>query len=126
MKEGEAAAEDFVLETPPDLVVEVELTNADEEKPVRYGQLGVVELWLFKANRKGEVLNGKFFSLHESQPAQVIYASRVLPGVEPGNVAEAIKGVRMALTLDERTEAIERVIGKHGAMRVQDEAGTYE
>ena len=42
---GEDAAEAFVLETPPELVVEIEETAADEVKIERYTELGVTELW---------------------------------------------------------------------------------
>ena len=45
LMEGEAAADAFLESTAPDLVVEVELTNADAGKAERYGQMGVGELW---------------------------------------------------------------------------------
>ena len=38
--EGAAAAEDFVIHTPPDVVVEVEITHADEGRIGRYADLG--------------------------------------------------------------------------------------
>jgi len=44
-RNGEDAAEAFVLETPPELVVEIEETAADEVKMERYTELGVTELW---------------------------------------------------------------------------------
>ena len=43
--EGEAAATAFVEQSAPDLVVEVEITSADEGKVERYGEMGVRELW---------------------------------------------------------------------------------
>ena len=42
--EGDATAMAYVERTPPDLVVEIELTNADEGKAQRYGELGVREM----------------------------------------------------------------------------------
>ena len=44
-RNGEDAAEAFVLETPPELVVEIEETAADDVKMERYTELGVTELW---------------------------------------------------------------------------------
>ena len=49
---GEAAAEAFLLDVAPDLVVEAEITSADEGKGERYGQMGVRELWRLHG-RKG-------------------------------------------------------------------------
>ena len=42
---GEAAADDSVERTPLDLVVEAEITNADEGRIGRYVEMGVRELW---------------------------------------------------------------------------------
>ena len=52
LMEGEAAADAFLESTAPDLVVEVELTNADAGKVERYGQMGVREIWRLHG-RKG-------------------------------------------------------------------------
>ena len=46
--EGLLAARDrvaFEAGTPPDLVVEVEVTHFDEDKPRHYADLGVTEMW---------------------------------------------------------------------------------
>ena len=43
--DGKAAVEAFVERVAPDLVVEVEITHADEGKAERYGEMGVRELW---------------------------------------------------------------------------------
>ena len=53
LAEGRAAADAFFAETPPDLVVEVEITSAARGKIARYADLGVRELWLFRP-RDGE------------------------------------------------------------------------
>ena len=45
---GKEAADAFFDENAPDLVVEVEITNADESKIERYADLGVRELWLLR------------------------------------------------------------------------------
>ena len=45
---GKQAADAFFYENAPDLVVEVEITSADESKIERYADLGVRELWLLQ------------------------------------------------------------------------------
>ena len=45
---GKEAADAFFDENAPDLVVEVEITNADEGKIERYADMGVRELWLLQ------------------------------------------------------------------------------
>ena len=52
LREGEAAADAFLEHTAPDLVVEVEITNADQGKAERYAEMGVRELWRLHG-RKG-------------------------------------------------------------------------
>ena len=125
LKRGEADAEAYLLETAPDLVVEVELTHAEAGKAERYGQLGVCEIWLLKANRKREIVGAEFLVLHPSNAPEATPASHVLPGIRPEEVVAAIKGVRLALTREARSTAVERVIGKRGVARVQEEAAAY-
>ena len=52
LAEGDEAADAFFERTPPDLVYEVELMDADEGKIERYAELGVRELWILHG-RKG-------------------------------------------------------------------------
>jgi len=125
LKKGQAAADEFILETAPDLVVEVELTHAETGKPERYGQLGVSEIWLLKANRKREIVGAEFLALHPVSAAQPIEASRVLPGITPAQIVKAIEGVRFAATQDERSAAVERVIGTRRALRIQEQPAAY-
>ena len=42
---GETELESFELRTPPDLVIEVERSRGDEDKPDFYRRLGVPEMW---------------------------------------------------------------------------------
>ena len=60
-REGQAAVEAFVERTAPDLVVEVEITSADEGKAERYGDMDVRELWRLHG-RKGRRSCGRSFS----------------------------------------------------------------
>ncbi len=126
LKISEAAADEFILETPPDLVVEVELTPVEAGKPDRYGQLGVSELWLLTPNRKRRIIGAKFLALQPSEPPQSIHVSRVLPGILPEQLVQAIEGVRFAPTRDERAEAVAQALGKRGALRIQEQAAAYQ
>ena len=60
LMEGEAAADAFLESTAPDLVVEVELTNADAGKAERYGQMGVGELWRLHGRKGSRELRADF------------------------------------------------------------------
>ena len=44
-EDPDGACDQFVMENPPDLVVEVEATHADEHKLAAYQRLGVAEVW---------------------------------------------------------------------------------
>ena len=63
LREGYEAAESFIVQTAPDLVVEVEITNVDEGKIARYADLGVRELWRLRGSRKAAVLGVDFLAL---------------------------------------------------------------
>ena len=52
-EEGSEAVARFELATPPDLVVEAEVTHLDHDKPARYARLGAPEMWQIRA-RTGE------------------------------------------------------------------------
>ena len=108
--EGKAAADSFVERTPFDLVVEVEITNADEGKIARYGDIGVRELWRLHGRKGTHDLRADFFALHPGRPPRRLAASAVLVGLTPGDVCEAADSVRLCLTRDERTEAVARIV----------------
>ena len=108
--EGEAAADSFVERTPFDLVVEVEITNADEGKIARYGDIGVRELWQLHGRKGTHDLRADFFALHPGRPPRRLAASVVLTGLTPGDVCEAADSLRLCLTRDERTEAVARIV----------------
>ncbi len=76
-----AARADFAAITPPDLVVEVEITNLDKDKPARYARLGVQELW--QVNRKQDQTKIEVTILELQKPggAMTVRQSRVLPGL---------------------------------------------
>ena len=113
--EGEAAADAFFERTPPDLVVEVEITNADAGKSERYRDIGVRELWRLHGRKGTRDLGVEFLALDPGTPPRGLAASRVLGGLTAGDVREAVDGVRITLTPDERKEAIARVVRRRRA-----------
>ena len=122
--EGPTQADAFLERTAPDLVVEVELTNVDEGKIRRYGDIGVRELWRIHASRGSEELDADFLALEPGRPPHSLITSEVIEGLQPVDVCEAVEGVRRGLTRDERTEAVASIVRRRklNIFRVRDEA----
>ena len=125
LREGESAADLFLEHTAPDLVVEVELTNADAGKAERYGQMGVRELWRLRARRGSQKIAADFLALQGEDAPRQLAASRVLEGLSPAEVCEAVEGVRFGRTRAERTEAVARIVRRRGAVHVREEESPY-
>ena len=125
--EGDAAALAFVERTAPDLVVEVEITNADEGKAERYGEMGVRELWRLHGRKGARELRAEFLALHSGNAPRRLDASMVLEGLTPGDVCEAVEEVGAGRTPDERTEAVARIVRRRrqASVRVREEAAPY-
>ncbi len=109
-EEGEAAADAFLVEVAPDLVVEAEITSADEGKAERCGQMGVRELWRLRARRGEREVRADFLALRPDTPPRSLAVSAVLEGLTPADVCEAVEGVRGARTRAARTEAVARIV----------------
>ncbi len=110
LKENYAAAEPFIEHTSPDLVVEVEITSADEAKVERYAELGVRELWRLRGRRDSREVEIDFLALTPDRPPRVLDASEVLDGLTPADVCEAVEPVRRSRNRTERTEAVARIV----------------
>ena len=125
--EGEAALDAYVERIAPDLVVEVEITHADEGKAERYGQMEVRELWRLHGNRKSWELRAEFLALRPGSAPRRLGASEVLAGLTPEDVCEAVEGVGVSETYDERTEAVARIVRRRqrAGVRVREEAAAY-
>ena len=121
--EGPAAAEAYVEHNAPDLVVEVEITHADEGKIGRYADLGVRELWRLHGRKGSNELRADFLALASGEAPRVLAASEVLPGLTPGDVCEAVEGVRLGLTTTERMDAVTRIVRRRqrASVRVREE-----
>lgn len=127
LAEGREAADAFFEKTAPDLVVEVELTNADRHKIDRYAGLGVRELWLLRHRSGDELPETDFLALRPGTRPRPLATSNVLGGLTPADVREAVAGMRLALTRDERTEAVARIVRRRrrAGVRVREEAAPY-
>ena len=125
--EGKAPADAFVERTAPDLVVEVEITNADEGKAERYAQIGVRELWRLHGSKESWELRAEFLALCPGEVPRRLDVSEVLEGLTPDDVCEAVEGVRVSLTLRERADAVARVVRRRqqASVRVREEEAEY-
>ena len=125
--EGDAAAVAFVEGTAPDLVVEVEITHADEGKAERYGQMGVRELWRLHARKGTRELRAELLALGPGSTLRRLGASEVLEGLTPDDVCEAVEAVGASQTRDEQTKAVARIVRRRrqASVRVREEAAAY-
>ena len=125
--EGQAAVDAFVGRTAPDLVVEAEISHFDEGKIERYGDLGVRELWRLHGRKGTDELRVDFLALRAGSAPLELDASRVLEGLTPEDVCEAVERVRFSQTLAERAEAVSRIVlrRQRAIVRVREEAETY-
>ena len=80
-EKGRQAVLDFEAKTPPDLVVEVEVTYFDEDKPRRYAELGVSEMWRVSGTQKSNRFEVEILALQEVGGPKVVEESLVLTGL---------------------------------------------
>ena len=124
---GREAADAFFEKTAPDLVVEVELTNADRDKIDRYASLGVRELWLLRHRGGDELPEAEFLALRPGASPRPLAASNVLGGLVPTDVREALTGLRLSVTRAEQAETVTAVVRRRqrASVRVQEETAPY-
>ena len=127
LAKGREAADAFFEKTAPDLVVEVEITNADRGKIERYGSLGVRELWLLRHRDGEDVPDTDFLALRPRTRPRPLAASNVLGGLTPADIREAVAGLRLSVTQAERTEAVAGIVRRRqrSSVRVRDESAPY-
>ena len=127
LHEGEAAADKFLDQVPPDLVVEVEITSADEGKAERYADVGVREMWRLRGRKGSREFETEFLALNPGEPPRPVDASAVLEGLEPADVREAMDEARLGATKSERIEAVARVVHRRRQRiaRVCEEVASY-
>ena len=125
--EGEAAADAFLERTAPDLVVEVEITSADEGKIERYRDIGVRELWRLRGRKGTRDLHVDFLALRPGMPPRPMPASVLLGGLVENDVREAVEDVRFGVTLQERIDAVARIVRRRqrASVRVRESDAPY-
>ena len=125
--DGDAALDAFVERIAPDLVVEVEITHADEGKAERYGQMGVRELWRLHGRKGTRELRADFLALGPGSTPRRLGASEVLEGLTPDDVCEAVEAVGASQTSDERAKAVARIVRRRrqASVRVREVAAAY-
>ena len=126
--EGEEAADAFLERNAPDLVVEVEITHVDEGKIERYAAFGVRELWRLHGRKGTREIEVELLALAAGRPPRRLAASRVLFGLTPADVCEAVEKVRTGSNRDERTDAVARIVRRRqrASVRVREtEAPPY-
>ena len=125
--EGERRPDAFFERTAPDLVVEVEITSADEGRVERYGEMGVRELWRLRGRKGTRELRADFLALGPGSVSRLLDASEVLEGLTPADVCEAVEGARFSLTYNEQMEAVTRVVRRRqrASVRVREEETPY-
>ena len=126
LREGEESAAAYIVRNAPDLVVEVEITNVDEGKIARYADLGVRELWRLRGNRKSADLGVDFLVLGKGAAPRRLDASEVLHGLTAADVREAVQSARLSVTLNERVEAVARIVRRRQrqSIRVREEGAS--
>ena len=125
--ESEKAADAFVEENGPDLVVEVEITHADEGKIARYADLGVREFWRLRGKHGEKTLRADFLAPDRGAAPHRLEASEVLPGLTPSDVRQAVEGVRRSPSLRKRMEAVARIVRRRRqqSIRLREERAPY-
>ena len=126
-REGVPEADDYVLRVAPDLVIEAEITSFDEGKIARYGDLGVRELWRLHGRKGSDELRVDFLALRAGKALRGLAASRVLEGLTPVDVCEAVERVRLGETVQERMDAVSAIVRRRQRLsaRVREEAASY-
>ena len=127
LAESEEAAEVFLEENGPDLIVEVEITHADKGKIARYADLGVREFWRLRGKRGEKTLRADFLALGRGAPPRPLEASEVLPGLTPSDVCRAVEGVRRSPSPRKRMETVARIVRRRQqrSIRLREELAPY-
>ncbi len=81
----------FAEATPPDLVVEIDDTHADPDKPAKYARLGIPEMWRGVIDRNGRISSVDILDLQVSSGPTSVPASRVLPGLTASSLPEVCR-----------------------------------
>ncbi len=109
-RKGSEALAAFYRRTPPDLVIEVERSRGDADKPAFYRRLGAAEMW--RLDISGNIREAVMLDLQAPDGPEVLHASGVLAPATPAFVLDALE-----LAVDNRLSELEAAI----ADRISDE-----
>jgi Uma2 family endonuclease len=81
---------DLAVDPPPDLVVEVDITNVDIDKNLLYASMGIPELWRFDGEvwRIFELRDGAYGELHRSSTFPLVAKEDLYRFLEQAQVDE--------------------------------------
>jgi len=103
--QGPAERESFELNNPPDLVVEVERSPGDRDKPTFYRRLGIPEMW--RIDISGNTREALMLDLQAPHGPAELVSSRVLSGAGPNFVLEALE-----LAISDRIDELDALIAE--------------
>ncbi len=115
-KRGESEAEQFVLDNPPDIVVEVGVTHLDEQKMDAYRDRGVPEYWQVEREQGDATPSVRIMSLSASPEPTPMIASSLLPGVTPALVEDALRAANREVDSQALLAAVRKTMEEHGAI----------
>ena len=113
---GEADADRFVLDHPPDIVVEVGVTHVDADKLKIYQDRGVPEYWQVDRGKDGPTQTVRFVSLPQMGAPEKLLISKMLPGVTPELFEEALQSAAHRLDGLDALAATRGIMEAHGAI----------
>ena len=105
---GHGAAEAFVDTVPPDLVVDVERSHGDGDKPGFYRTVGVPEMWRIEID--GEDLTVDFLDLEAEGGPRPMDGSALLPLCTRAFVLEGLELAWQSVNLDDLDELVRRTM----------------
>ncbi len=113
-KDGDRAILDFESVTPPDLVVEVEVTNLDHGKPDRYAALGVREMWQVTRKISDTPPIVQILDLQAERGPTPTETSRLLPVLSRDRLSEALRIARMNPRAETRARLTKMLAKRRG------------
>jgi len=105
---GRQASEEFCDRTPPDLVVDVEITPNDRDRPARYAGLGIPEAWQVHSDpdqdTKIERPVVEMLDLQAGGRPRRIDRSRVMPGLTTQNMPRFFHPAILIISMEGHAE----------------------
>ncbi|MCY4306710.1 MAG: Uma2 family endonuclease [Rhodobacteraceae bacterium] len=93
-RKGRKEKDDFEAGTPPDLVVEVEVSHSYEDKPQHHAELGVPEMWRINGERDSDRFKVEFLDLQEAGGPKTVEESLVLNRLGSSVLPDAFRMAR--------------------------------